>query len=349
MLPKTIEWIDGVVKLIDQTKLPSKLEFIECKDAKRIAEAIKSMEIRGAPAIGAAAAMALALTAYHSKAKSVKELMKELRETANLIRSTRPTAKNLFWAVERVLRAAEKSTGSTADVVDAVVREALRIADEDVKANLAIGRHGAQLIGDGDTVLTYCNAGSLATVHYGTALGVIRAAWEQGKKIKVIAPETRPKLQGARLTCYELLEDGIPVTLVTDNSVGFLMQKGLIDKVVVGADRILKDGTTYNKIGTYTLAVLADKHNIPFYVAAPTSTFDLTSTREEVKVEERAPDEVRRICGCQIAPESVDVINYAFDMTPPELITAIITEVGVIYPPYTENIAKMLGKAGEVS
>ncbi|MCS7386485.1 MAG: S-methyl-5-thioribose-1-phosphate isomerase [archaeon GB-1867-005] len=349
MLPKTIEWKNGVVRLIDQTKLPSKLEFIECKNAERIASAIRNMEIRGAPAIGAAAAMALALTAYHSKAESADKLMKELKEAAELIRSTRPTAKNLFWAVERVLNAAEKCHDNLNSMVKAVIDEALRIAEEDVEANLAIGMHGAQLIDDGDTILTYCNAGSLATVYYGTALGVIRAAWTQGKKIRVIAPETRPKLQGARLTCFELLEEGIPVTLITDNSIGFLMQKGKIDKVIVGADRILQDGTTYNKIGTYTIAVLAEKHGIPFYVAAPTSTFDLTSTRDKVKIEERSPDEVRRICGCQIAPERVDVINYAFDMTPPELITAIITEVGVIRPPYRESIAEIMGKAGQVS
>ncbi|HID02518.1 MAG TPA: S-methyl-5-thioribose-1-phosphate isomerase, partial [Desulfobacterales bacterium] len=198
-------------------------------------------------------------------------------------------------------------------------------------------------IEDGDTILTYCNAGSLACVYYGTALGVIRSAWKQGKKIRVIAPETRPKLQGARLTTYELKMDGIPVTLITDNSIGLLMQKGEIDKVIVGADRILSDGTTYNKIGTYTIAILAKHHEIPFYVAAPKSTFDLKATRKQVEIEIRNPKEVTEICGCKIAPKGINVINYAFDMTPPELITAIITEKGIIHPPFKENIPKTLG------
>jgi len=343
MFPKTIEWMDGVVKLIDQTKLPSKLEFIECRTVERIAKAIKNMEVRGAPAIGAAAAFALALAAHHSKSLSINDLILEIKRAAEIIRETRPTARNLFWAIERILRKIEGFSGEINELRNLVINEALKIADEDVKSNLSIGEYGAQLIEDGDVILTYCNAGSLATVYYGTALGVIRSAWKQGKKIKVIAAETRPKLQGARLTCFELMYEGIPVTLVTDNSIGLLMQKGLISKVIVGADRILRDGTVYNKIGTYMVAVLANRHNIPFYVAAPKSTFDLTSTRDQIIIEEREKEEVTEICGCKIAPEGVNVINYAFDMTPPELVSAIITELGIIYPPYEENIRKILG------
>lgn len=343
MLPKTIEWKNGKVILINQQKLPGKLEFIETEKPERIAKAIKTMEIRGAPAIGAAAALAIALTAYHTKARTFKELINELSKTADMIRKTRPTARNLFWATERIMNKARKMKGEVKEIIEAIINEALEILREDEETNMKIGENGAKLIEDGDTILTYCNAGSLACVYYGTALGVIRSAWKQGKKIRVIAPETRPKLQGARLTTYELKMDGIPVTLITDNSIGLLMQKGEIDKVIVGADRILSDGTTYNKIGTYTIAILAKHHEIPFYVAAPKSTFDLKATRKQVEIEIRNPKEVTEICGCKIAPKGINVINYAFDMTPPELITAIITEKGIIHPPFKENIPKTLG------
>ncbi len=341
MLPKTIEWADGKVKIIDQSKLPQKLEIIECEDADRIVKAIVKMEIRGAPAIGAAAAMALALTAYKSRGETREVIMRRIWETAEKLRRTRPTARNLFWAIERIISRIEGEKDGKR-IAEKVIQEALRIMREDIEINMRIGENGAKLIEDGDTILTYCNAGSLATVYYGTALGVIRTAWKQGKKIKVVAAETRPKLQGARLTTYELMMDKIPVTLVTDNTIGLLMQRGVIDKVIVGADRILKDGTTYNKIGTYMVAVLAEKHGKPFYVAAPTTTFDLKSTRREVEIEERSPEEVKEICGCKIAPEEVPALNYAFDMTPPEYISAIITEKGNIYPPYRENIMKIL-------
>lgn len=344
MLPKTIEWKEGKVILINQQKLPSKLEFIETEKPERIAEAIRTMEIRGAPAIGAAAALALALSAYHTKARNREELISELSKTADMIRKTRPTARNLFWAIERIMNKAKKTRGSIHQIIREIVNEALKILREDEEINMKIGENGAKLIEDGDTILTYCNAGSLACVYYGTALGVIRSAWKQGKKIKVIAPETRPKLQGARLTTFELKMEGIPVTLITDNTIGLLMQKGKISKIVVGADRILSDGTTYNKIGTYTVAILAKYHKIPFYVAAPKSTFDLKATREQVEIEKRNPKEVTEICGCKIAPDGIDVLNYAFDMTPPELITAIITEKGVIYPPFKKNIPKILGQ-----
>lgn len=344
MIPKTIEWREGKVILINQQNLPGKLEFIETSSPKRIAKAIRAMEIRGAPAIGAAAALALALTAYHTKARNREELMKELIRVAETLRKTRPTARNLFWAIERIIGKAKETEGEVNQIREAIISEALKILMEDEETNRKIGENGAQLIEDGDTILTYCNAGSLACVYYGTALGVIRTAWKQGKKVKVIAPETRPKLQGARLTTFELKMDGIPVTLITDNSIGLLMQMGAIDKVIVGADRILGDGTTYNKIGTYTIAILARHHGIPFYVAAPKSTFDLKSTRKQVEIERRNPSEVTEICGCKITPEGINVINYAFDMTPPELITAIITEDEIIYPPFKDNISRILGK-----
>lgn len=344
MLPKTIEWKEGKVILINQQKLPGKLEFIETEKPERVAKAIRTMEIRGAPAIGAAAALALALSAYHTKAESYEKLINELTKTADMIKKTRPTARNLFWAIERIIVRAKKTKRSTHQVIETVINEALNILREDEETNIKIGENGAKLIEDGDTILTYCNAGSLACVYYGTALGVIRSAWKQGKKIKVIAPETRPKLQGARLTIFELKMEEIPVTLITDNSIGLLMQKGKINKVVVGADRILSDGTTYNKIGTYTVAVLSKHHKIPFYVAAPKSTFDLKAAREQVEIEKRNPKEVTEICGCKIAPDNIDVVNYAFDMTPPELISAIITEKGIIHPPFKENIPKILGQ-----
>ena len=268
---RTIEWKDGKVVTIDQSKLPHEEVIIEMKNCSEVAEAIKSMKIRGAPLIGAAAAYGLALTAYYSRANSKAELLAELEQCAETLRKTRPTAVNLFWAIDRILNKARSVEGDVKAVVEEVIEEANLIAEEDVEANRKMGKFGARLIEDGDTILTHCNAGALATVDYGTALGVIRAAWEEGKKIKVFATETRPKLQGARLTVYELMRDGIPVTLITDNMVGYVMYKGLIDKVIVGADRIVQDAVI-NKIGTYTVAVLAHEHNIPFYVAAPTST-----------------------------------------------------------------------------
>lgn len=314
---------------IDQTRLPLETVLLELKSYGEVAEAIKTLRIRGAPLLGAAAGFGLALTACGSKAKRKKELISDLEKATEVIRVTRPTAVNLFWALNRILKKAGDSHGSVGDLVTIVVDEAQQIADEDVKANHLIGKHGAELIAEGDTVLTHCNAGALATVAYGTALGVVRTAWEQGKKISVIATETRPLLQGARLTTYELQRDGIPVTLITDSMVGYVMRKGLVDKIVVGADRIVQDAV-FNKIGTFTVAVLAKEHGIPFYVAAPKSTFDLTRTASEVTIEERKPEEVTHINGRRIAAEGISVLNPAFDATPLEYVTAIICESGIL-------------------
>jgi len=326
---RTIEWRSGVVVTIDQTVLPVKEEWIELKSCSEVASAIKEMKMRGAPLIGVAAAYGMALTAYHSKAETRRDLICELEKCAETLKRTRPTAVNLFWAVERVMNKARDTQGSIEDLRRAVVSEAIAMADEDVETNRRMGRHGAKLLSDGDTVLTHCNAGSLATVDYGTALAVIRAAWEEGKHVKVIADETRPKLQGARLTAYELMRDGIPVTLITDNMAGYVMSKGMVDKVIVGADRIVRDGVA-NKIGTYTVAVLAKEHGIPFYVAAPTSTFDLSKSSEDVIIEERSPDEVTHVGPVRITPEGVKVMNFAFDITPIKYVDAIICEKGIL-------------------
>jgi len=336
---RTIEWRDGVVVTIDQTRLPNKEVFLELKSLQEVASAIKEMKVRGAPLIGVTAAYGLALAAYHSKAKTRENILKELEASANVIRATRPTAVNLFWAVDRVLKRAYETVGDHEAVRRAVIEEANRMADEDVEVNRRIGRNGSRLLKDGDTVLTHCNAGSLATVDYGTALAVIRSAWEEGKRVSVIADETRPKLQGARLTAYELMRDGVPVTLITDSMVGYVMAEGLVDKVIVGADRIVQDAVI-NKIGTYTVAVLAHEHGVPFYVAAPKSTFDLERKAEEVEIEMRSPEEVTHIGSVRIAPEGVKVLNPAFDITPISYVTAIICEDGVIYKEEFERALK---------
>jgi len=326
---RTIEWRNGVVTTIDQTRLPHKVVFSKLRTCQQVASAIQTMKIRGAPLIGAAAAYGLALTAFHSMARNKTELIRQIKDSAELLKKTRPTGANLFWAVDRVLEKARRTSGSVAQVVKVVVEEAKRIADEDVQMNKKIGEHGSKLIEDGDTVLTHCNAGSLATVDYGTALGVIRAAWEQGKKIRVFVTETRPKLQGSRLTAYELKRDGIPFTLITDSMVGYVMSKRLVNKVVVGADRIMRDAVV-NKIGTYSIAVLAHEHQIPFYVAAPTSTFDLTHFSQDVIIEERDPREVTHFGSEDIAPKGVIVLNPAFDITPMKYVSAVICEKGVL-------------------
>ncbi|MDH5770197.1 MAG: S-methyl-5-thioribose-1-phosphate isomerase [Candidatus Bathyarchaeota archaeon] len=335
---RTIYWDDGIVVTIDQSRLPQKLVHLRLKDCKEVAKIIKEMKVRGAPLIGVTAGFGLALTAYNSKARSREELIKELEASTGLLRSTRPTAVNLFWAVDRVLRTAHVTKGPVGHVSNAVVEEAIKMAEEDVEINKAIGRNGAKLLDDGDAVLTHCNAGSLATVGYGTALGVVRAAVEEGKKISVIATETRPKQQGARLTTFELERDGIPVTLICDTMVGHVMQKELVDKVVVGADRILKTGHVINKIGTYQIAVLAKTHNIPFYSAAPTSTFDLKTEVKDVVIEERAQDEVLKIFGKSIAARGVKALNPAFDITPPEYVSLIICEKGCVVPEEAANV-----------
>jgi methylthioribose-1-phosphate isomerase len=338
---RTIEWHDGTVITVDQTKLPLETVTLKIKTVAEMAEAIKNLHVRGAPLLGACAAFCLALAAYHSKVSCVSELLAELEDAATTLKSTRPTAVNLFWATDRVLDKARDFSGDVEELKALVVQEAQRIADEDAEANRAMGENGAALINDGDVILTHCNAGELATVEYGTALGVIRAAWKQGKNIKVIATETRPLLQGARLTAYELKRDGIPVTLITDSMVGYVMSKGLVDKVVVGADRIVQDGVA-NKIGTFTVAVLAHEHGVPFYVAAPKSTFDLARTSADIIIEERKPAEVTHYGGKQVAAEGVGVLNPAFDITPLKYVSAIIHESGVYFQ---KDFAKFKTKA----
>jgi len=330
MHKRTIEWRNGTVVTIDQSKLPQQTLFLEMKTCLDVTDAIKTMKIRGAPLLGAAAAFALALTAHNSKAKNSDELINELENAAKTLMETRPTAVNLFWAVDQILERARSFRGDVNSLIALVIAEAQKIADEDVAANRLIGKFGAELIDDGDSVLTHCNAGALATVGYGTALGVMRTAWEQGKKISVMATETRPKLQGARLTAYELLQDGIPVTLITDSMVGYVMSNRLVEKVVVGADRIVRDAVI-NKIGTFTIAVLAKEHNIPFYVAAPKSTFDLARTAAEVIIEERPAEEVTHVGLQRIAAEGIKVLNPAFDITPLNYVTAIVCEDGILY------------------
>jgi len=309
------------------------------RTCREVARAIKEMKIRGAPLIGVAAAYGLALTAYYSRAKNREDFMKEIENSAQLLKKTRPTAVNLFWAIERVLNKARQMEGDVDLLKSIIIEEAKRMADEDVMVNRKIGEYGSQLISDGDTILTHCNAGKLATVDYGTALAIIRVAWEEGKKIKVIASETRPKLQGARLTTYELMRDGIPVTLITDNMVGYVMYKKLVDKIIVGADRIVRDAVI-NKIGTYTIAVLAKEHNIPFYVAAPLSTFDLNTLAKDVIIEERDPKEVTQIKSLRIAPLGVNVLNPAFDITPIKYVDAIICEKGILNREDFEKLTK---------
>ena len=330
---RTIEWKDGTVVIIDQTKLPNESVWVKITEYKAMASAIKEMKLRGAPLIGVAAAYGLALTAFHSKSKIRDELLKELEESAEVLRKTRPTAVNLFWAIDRVMKKAQETAGTKEDLVEAVIAEAQRMANEDVEVNRRMGMHGAELLEDGDVVLTHCNAGSLATVDYGTALGVIRGAIEAGKNVKVIACETRPRLQGARLTCYELMRDNIPVTLISDTMVGYVMSRGMVDKVVVGADRIVRDAVL-NKIGTYNVAVLAFEHGIPFYVAAPMSTMDQSHTSDDVVIEERNPTEVTNVGSERITPKGVKVLNPAFDITPLEYVDAVITEEGIMIPEF---------------
>ena len=327
---RMIKWQNGTVITPDQTKLPLQEVTLEIKTVDQMAEAIKTLRIRGAPLLGAAAGFGVALAAYNSKAKTKEKLLAELETAGTIIKHQRPTAVNLFWGVDRVLNKGKNVLGSIEEIKEAVILEAQKIADEDAQNNRAIGKNGSVLIKDLDTILTHCNAGDLCAVEYGTALGVVRAAWEQGKKINVIADETRPLLQGARLTVYELKRDGIPVTLITDNMAGYVMSKGLVNKVIVGADRIVQDAVV-NKIGTYSVAVLAKEHSIPFYVAAPLSTFDLAHTAKDVIIEERKSEEVTHV-GCQqTAPDGVAVMNPAFDITPLKYVSAIITEKRVYY------------------
>jgi methylthioribose-1-phosphate isomerase len=343
---KTIEWTDEGVRMIDQTRLPGEEVYRTCRDYPEVAEAIRSMIIRGAPAIGVAAAMGVALGIKNSGAKTPAELRADFEKIAAAISETRPTAANLFWAVKRMREVFDKSLSchhSDAQVVATVKalleEEAQRILAEDIAINEAMGRHGAVLLPERGTVLTHCNAGALATGGYGTALGVIRAGVAAGKKIEVFADETRPFLQGARLTAWELAKDGIPVTLITDNMAGHFMRQGRISAVIVGADRIAANGDTANKIGTYTLGVLAHENQIPFYVAAPLSTIDMSlASGEQIPIEERSPAEVTHLAGVAIAPRQVAARHPAFDVTPHRYITAIITERGIARAPYMESL-----------
>jgi methylthioribose-1-phosphate isomerase len=326
---RMIKCENGTVITPEQTKLPLEEITLKITTVDQMCEAVKVLRVRGAPLLGAAAGFGIAIAAYNSKATSREQLISELQVAAEKIKSQRPTAVNLHWGADRVLSKAKSTVGSSQNVKDAVFAEAQTIADEDAAQNLAIGRLGADLIRDGDIVLTHCNAGELATVEYGTALAPIRTAVAQGNKVKVIADETRPLLQGARLTAYELMRDHIPVTLITDNMAAYVMSKGLVNLVIVGADRIVQDAV-FNKIGTYGVAILAKEHNIPFYVAAPTSTFDLTRKAAEVEIEERKPEEVTHV-GCQqTAPNGVAVYNPAFDATPLKYVAGIITEKGIL-------------------
>lgn len=335
---QAINWTGHSLKLLDQTKLPAIIEWVECHTYQDVTWAIRQMIVRGAPAIGASAAYGLVLAAQACQNELSSTLCQEaLARAAAELRATRPTAVNLAWAIERMLQAGAGLSGRT--LAARLEEEANSIAAEDVEVNRAIGRFGAELVPNSARILTHCNTGALATVGYGTALGVIRAAVEQGKQVEVFADETRPYLQGSRLTTFELMQDGIPVTLITDSMAGWLMARGGVDLVVVGADRVAANGDVANKIGTYTLAVLAKEHQIPFYVACPLSTLDLgIQSGEEIIIEEREAKEVTHVGDVALAPEATRVWNPAFDVTPARLVTALITERGIIYPPFETKL-----------
>jgi methylthioribose-1-phosphate isomerase len=331
---ESIEWLGDRVRILDQTRLPQKEVYLELDRYQDIASAIAELKIRGAPAIGVAGAYAVALSALKIKTRARADFLKRLQAASQTIASTRPTARNLFRALERMERAAE-SAKDVEQIKKALVKEAIAIHTEEAEATLKLSQLGAELIEDGFTVLTHCNTGALATAGYGTALGIIIQAKEQGKKLRVFTTETRPLLQGARITAWELKKANIPFTLITDSMAGYFMSQGKVDCVIVGADRIAANGDTANKIGTYTLAVLAKEHGIPFYVAAPTTTIDPSlASGEEIPIEQRSPDEVTHIQGVAIAPEGIEVANPAFDVTPHPYITAIITESGIIREPF---------------
>lgn len=340
----TVKWSRNAVQIIDQTKLPNRLVYLTCKDHHDIAKAIRSLVVRGAPAIGICAALALLLVTINSKAKTEKGLKSELERAGRLLISTRPTAVNISWAVKRILQISSKGE-SVKEIKRLVKEEALTMLDDDILTNRKMGRAGSDLIYDGDVVMTHCNAGSLATTTYGTALGVLRAAREDGKNLKVIATETRPVMQGSRLTAFELMHDDFDVRLISDTAVGYVMANRMVDKVIVGADRILRTGHVYNKIGTYQIAIMAYTHKIPFYVAAPISTFDLKSSISDIKIEDRSPDEITKIKNIFIAPKGIHTINPAFDITPPNLITGIVTEVGLLEPPFHRSIGTIINRS----
>jgi len=335
-----VEWLGDRVKILDQTRLPQEEVYIETADYREVAVAIKELKVRGAPAIGVAGAYAVAVGALSIQAASRDGFLEKFKQVSRDIAATRPTARNLFWAVERMERVA--AAGKDAEEIKkALVREAVKINSEEAEATEKLSRYGAGLIKDGFTILTHCNAGPLATTGYGTALGVIIAAYKEGKKIKVFADETRPLLQGARLTTWELLKAGVPVTLITDSMAGYFMSRGEVDCVVLGADRIAANGDTANKIGTYTVAVLAKENGVPFYVAAPTTTIDPSlASGGDIPIEQRKPEEVTGVRGVPVAPEGCLAANPAFDVTPARYITAIITERGIIRPPYEDKLKR---------
>lgn len=349
-MPETIHWAGDRLQLLDQTRLPHEERVIDCCSVRDVAEAIRAMRVRGAPAIGAAGAFGLALAAREISSEDRGEFVKELGAAAQMLLQTRPTAVNLRWALERMLAVPARAPRAAVGLLrEALLQEAQRIAAEDVETNHAIARFGASLVRAGDRILTYCNTGSLATVDYGTALGIVRMASEAGKPVHVYVCETRPVLQGARLTTWEILRYRLEGTLITDNAAGYLMSRGLIDRVIVGADRIAANGDVANKIGTYTLAVLARAHEIPFIVAAPLSTVDFrTPEGSAIPIEERAPDEVTHFAGVRIAPDGMPALNVAFDVTPHHFVTAIVTDAGIARPPYTRSLQDLAAaRAGE--
>ncbi len=339
---QTVAWKGGRVRLIDQTALPERLAYVDYSDWREVAQAIRTMLVRGAPAIGCAAALGMALGARGIIAENKAAFQKRMLQMAETFRAARPTAVNLFWAIDRMMAVIEQTEGNVVDIKEALITEALQMLGEDIETNRRLGRHGAELLKSGDTVLTHCNAGALACVGFGTALGVIRSAVEDGKQIKVLADETRPRLQGMKLTAWELQQDGIPVTIIADSMAAVQMRDGNVDCVIVGADRIAANGDTANKIGTYSVAVIANFHNVPFYVAAPFSTIDMSLPNgDRIPIEEREALEMTHMDGVPIAPAGVPVLNPAFDVTPNNLITAIITERGIVHPPFDVNLKKM--------
>ena len=343
MMRKTIEWKENQVVMIDQRKLPAQLEMLYCQNHHEVAHAIKTMAIRGAPAIGVAAAYGMALAARNIPTDHVPQFIQELGKARQELSGTRPTAVNLFWALEEIWDVIRQEGQSVEELQKNILLKAEQMAKMDIEINRMIGSHGTLLFDHGDHILTHCNAGSLATVYYGTALGVIRSVYQQKKEIKVFADETRPVLQGARLTAWELLCEKIPVTLICDSTAGFLMSRGEIHKVIVGADRIASNGDVANKIGTYSLSVLAKEHQVPFYVAAPVSSIDLSiQSGSDIPIEERDHQEVTMMMGQSIAPDGIDVYNPAFDITPHENISAMITEKGIIHPPFAANLQNVI-------
>ena len=340
MTLRTVEWKNNSVIMIDQTKLPNELVYVKYTDYNDVANAIRTLVIRGAPAIGVSGAFGIALAALQSSSETTEGLLSDLEKAKKILFETRPTAINLSWGLEKIMKVAKQGK-TVSEIKDIVIVKAKQMAEEDININKKMGKNGAGLFQDNDTIMTHCNAGALATVAYGTALGVIRATNESGKSVKVIATETRPIQQGSRLTAFELKHDGIDVSLIPDTAVGYTMANGLVNAVIVGADRILQTGHVFNKIGTYQVATMAKQHNIPFYVAAPMSTFDLESGPEDVIIEQRKASEVTGIGDKQTAPDGIDVINPAFDITPPELISGIITENGIAKPPFEQSIKKL--------